>query len=224
MGLLEGLLELIAPTRCAGCELPGALLCERCDEELPRIQVPQACPRCGAPWGSLICTECWSVQYSFEAALSLGELDGTLARAIVLHKDAGERRLGEVLGRMVGQKVVEEWPGWAETVTWIPPSRAAIKRRGFDHGRALADPVGSACAIPVEALLGRPRAWDQRRLSRSARLSHAQGSFDVVGSPPNHVLIVDDVMTTGATLDAAAAALLTAGASQVRVAVVGRAW
>jgi predicted amidophosphoribosyltransferase len=224
MGALDGLLELIAPTRCAGCEMPGALLCEQCDETLPRIQVPKACPRCGAPWGSLICTECWSVEYAFEAALSLGELDGALARAIVLHKDAGERRLGEVLGRMLGQRVAEVWPGWADTVTWIPPSRAAIKRRGFDHGRALADPVGIACAAPVAVQLERARAWDQRRLGRSARLTRAQGSFEPVGAPPHNVLIVDDVMTTGATVDAAAATLLTAGAARVRVAVVGRAW
>lgn len=224
MRVLEGLLELVAPTRCAGCELPGALLCERCDEGLPRIQVPQACPRCGAPWGSLVCTECWSTEYAFEATLSLGELDGTLARAIVLHKDAGERRLGYVLGDMLGRQVAYEWPGWADALTWIPPSRRAVARRGFDHGRALAEPAAAACGTAAREFLVRGRAKDQRRLGREARLVSAGGSFQVIGVPAARVLIVDDVMTTGATLDAAATALLDAGSEAVRAAVVARAW
>jgi predicted amidophosphoribosyltransferase len=125
---------------------------------------------------------------------------------------------------MLGSKVEEVWPGWAQTVTWIPPSKAAIARRGFDHGRALAEPVGLLTQTEARVLLGRSYARDQRRLGRGARLAGASGSFSPVGAARGHVLIVDDVMTTGATLDAAAAALLEAGASSVRVAVVARAW
>jgi predicted amidophosphoribosyltransferase len=231
--LLEGLVELIAPTRCAGCELPGALLCAGCDTDLPRVEPHYACPACGAPFGGLVCTECWSTEFAFEAAIAFGELDGALARAVVLHKDAGERRLGSLLGGLLAEQVAARWGGWPDALTWIPPTRAAIARRGFDHGLALARPVAGALSVGCLPLLARARARDQRVLGRSARAANAGGSFTASlaaptsgppASPPARVLVVDDVMTTGATLDAAAATLLAAGVSAVRVAVVARAW
>jgi len=223
--LLEGLAELIAPTRCAGCELPGVLLCSRCLDALPRIAEERACPRCAAPYGSLVCTECWNSELAFDAALALGELDGALARAIVLHKDAGERRLGDLLGTMLAEQIARAWPDASgDAVCWVPATRAAVTRRGFDHGRALAEPLARALGAPLEPLLERARARDQRVLGRTQRLASASGSFSATVGTPARVLVVDDVLTTGATLDAAAHALRMAGAVSVRVAVLARAW
>ncbi len=224
MGLLAGLIELLAPTRCSGCELPGSLLCDDCDRAMLRVEAKYACPRCAAPYGYLVCTECWSSELAFEQAIALGELDGVLARAVVLHKDAGERRLGAVLGGLLGGVVHERWSGFPQVVTWIPPTTSALARRGFDHGRSLAEPVASVCSAGAEQLLSRRRARDQRRMGRLDRQASAGGSFEVSTRPPSRVLLVDDVMTTGATLDAASQALLEAGAKDVRVAVVARAW
>lgn len=221
-GFAVGLVELIAPTRCAGCELPGDLICRACDDALPRILADHACPRCGAPFGFLVCTECWNDEHSFSAAIALGVLDGPLARAVVLHKDAGERRLGPLLGSLLAEKTVA-WLGWPDAVVAVPPSRAALARRGFDHAAAIARPVALRLRVPLSALLVRPTARDQRRLGRAARLAGSAGTFAAV-SAPAHVLLVDDVLTTGATLDAAAQALLEIGATEVRVAVVARTW
>lgn len=224
MGLLQGIAELLAPTRCAGCELPGELLCAHCREGLPRVDPACACASCGAPFGGLVCTECWDTQYAFEAAIALGELSGSLARAVVLHKDAGERRLGGVLGSLVGECVAASWGSWTDAVCWIPPTAAAIARRGFDHGASLAVPTAECLGVPAISLLERRRAKDQRTMGRLQRLASAEGSFSAAASVPSRVLIVDDVLTTGATLDAAAQALLAAGATAVRAAVVARAW
>ena len=224
MRLLQGMIELLAPTRCAGCDLPGGLLCAECRASLPEIDADHACPSCGAPFGAMVCTECWSTEFAFAAALSLGELDGALARAVVLHKDAGERRLGALLGGMLATAVADRWAGWADAVCWIPATSAAIARRGFDHSAALAEPVAVKLDAPRRPLLTRSRARDQRRLGRVERLASSRGTFAVAEKAPRRVLVVDDVLTTGATLDAAAQALLLAGAHEVRVAVVARAW
>ncbi|MDR3687389.1 MAG: ComF family protein [Coriobacteriia bacterium] len=224
MRLLEALTELVYPTRCAGCELPGAVLCDTCRDTLPRIDGLGACPRCGAPYGHLVCTECWSREWAFSAALSLGEFESQLARAVVLHKDAGEQRLGAVLGSLLAEQVASAWPGWAESVTFIPATRAALRRRGFDHGRAIATHVAEQLGLPLSDALVRASAVDQRTLGRVERARNAAGSFSADVAVSGNVLLCDDVFTTGSTLDAAADVLLGSGAEEVRCATVARAW
>jgi predicted amidophosphoribosyltransferase len=224
MRLVEGLAELLFPTRCAGCELPGAVLCDRCRDELPRVDPVGACLRCGAPFGHLVCTECWSREWSFEAALAVGSLEAPLARAVVLHKDAGERRLAAVFGALLAEQVSLAWPGWAECVAYVPATKAALQRRGFDHGRAIAASLARELRVPLAEVLQRSAARDQRSLGRAERAANAAGTFRALGASPHRVLLTDDVFTTGATLDAAAEVLLSAGAEAVRVAAVARAW
>ena len=224
MRFLEGLAEFVFPTHCAGCEMPGAVLCDACRAALPLVAADGACPRCGAPFGALVCTECWDHEWAFEAALSLGEFEAPLARAVVLHKDAGEQRLGPLLGVLLAEQVAGRWPGWPQAVTYVPATRAALRRRGFDHGRAIADAVAVGLDVPLVDALARSAARDQRLLGRADRARNVAGSFTVAANLPANVLVCDDVFTTGATLDAAAAALLDAGAVAVRCATVARAW
>jgi predicted amidophosphoribosyltransferase len=222
--LLEDLAELLFPTRCSGCELPGAVLCDACREALPRIDRTGACLRCGAPFGYLTCTECWNRAWSFSAALALGEFERPLSRAVVLHKDAGERRLAAVLGALLAEQIAAEWPGWAEAVAFVPATRAALRRRGFDHGRAIADTIATELGIPLAAILARSEARDQRALGRMARAANAAGTFSVTGEVVERIVLTDDVFTTGATLDAASISLIDAGTREVRVAAVARTW
>lgn len=224
MRLLEGFAELFFPTRCAGCEMPGALLCDTCREALPLVSAADACPRCGAPYGALVCTECWDREWEFEAALSLGEFEAPLARAVALHKDAAERRLGAVLGALLAERVAQSWPAWGEAVAFVPATPAALRRRGFDHGRAIAHEVAHTLEVPLLDALARASVRDQRALGREDRARNVAGSFSAVGALPGRVLLCDDVFTTGATLDAAAATLIAAGAGAVRCATVARAW
>ena len=224
MGIIDGLAELLFPTRCAGCEIPGDVLCDRCRANLPRVEPAGACPSCGAPFGYLVCTECWSREWAFEAAVAVGSLEAPLARAIVLHKDAGERRLAAVFGALLAEQVALVWPGWPEYVTYVPATAVAQRRRGFDHGRAIAASVGDGLGIPLAEALRRTAARDQRTLGRTERAANAVGTFHAIGDVGGRILLCDDVFTTGATLDAAATALLSAGADAVRVAAVARAW
>jgi predicted amidophosphoribosyltransferase len=118
-----------------------------------------------------------------------------------------------------------EWAGWPEAVVAIPPTRSARLRRGYDHTRPLARVVAERLGAPEERLLMARERSDQRELGRQARRENVLGAFAVRpgAAVPARVLLVDDVMTTGSTLDAAARALRAHGAVAVRAVVVGRA-
>lgn len=221
----SSLLELLLPTRCAGCDLPGELLCEECRSALPLIESRWACPRCGAPYGYLVCTECWRAEPVFEAGVCVGSLAPPLSRCISMYKDAGERRLGALMGDMLGA-AVGGWQEWPQAVVPVPASEAALRTRGFDHTSAIAARVAEALDVPVLHALASAGAKDQRALGRTERRVNVEGAFVATHAErlPPRVLLVDDVMTTGATLDSAAAVLLAAGAEVVRVGAVARAW
>lgn len=224
-GILDDIAEFLWPTRCSGCELPGELLCRACESALPRIEQRWACPRCGAPFGHLVCTECEGAAWAFAQTYSLGEFVPPLSRAIVLYKDRDERRLAAVLGGLLGSGVCSVWDGVPAHVTWVPATKAAIRRRGFDHAEALARALASEAGYPEPArLLARTHAADQRELSRTERAANVAGTFRCGGSMKGSVLLVDDVFTTGATVDAASRALVAAGAQEVRVATLARVW
>lgn len=225
MSLLEGFLETMCPTRCAGCELPGSLLCVSCRDVVASIAPGHPCPRCAAPFGWLVCTECWSLEPAFDSTYAVGLLERPLSRAVTLYKDGGERRLGTVLGGLLW-RVIEPVAPTFDAVVPIPASREAIARRGFDHVALIAGEISRESGLPLLSVLESVPARDQRNLGRGDRRVNARASLatqDGARVPPS-VLLIDDVMTTGATADAAARALRTVGAERVGVGVVARAW
>lgn len=225
---MNSLAELVVPTYCAGCERPSSLLCADCLQELESYHRSQACPLCASPAGALNCTECATTDFSFRHTTALGVLDGALARAIVLYKDAHERRLGPVLGTALAQRVIAFGVS-PEVVTWVPPTNRALRQRGFDHARLLAETLADVMGVSVCACATRPVAPDLRGLDAGARRVVTLSSFRSIESHESlirqkSVLIVDDVFTTGSTVEAMSQLLLQAGAASASVAVVARAW
>ena len=216
--------DLLWPPRCGGCDLPGAMLCDRCRSELPVIEAASACPRCGAPDGARGCAECGRSELSFALGRCAGVFEWPLDRMVRLHKDSAERRLAEPLARLA-ISAAGEWADWAQAVVPVPASPGVIARRGFDHGALLAAVFAHLSRVPaLEALEARPRR-DQRGLDRERRARNARASIVPVPGVtlPPRVLVIDDVFTTGATLDAATRALVSAGGREVRVVAVARA-
>jgi len=157
-------------------------------------------------------------------AVSLDELSG---RIIVLYKDNNERRLASVLAKMIVDALPDEWAQWADILTWIPVDNKSYRRRGFDHAEAIARLVAEQCALPLHALLKKKPCKDQRRLNREDRINNIRESFSVAqlaDGESSNVLLLDDVFTTGSTLEAATLKLMESGVEEVRVVCIARAW
>ncbi|MEG1512765.1 MAG: phosphoribosyltransferase family protein [Raoultibacter sp.] len=232
----EALAETLWPTRCALCDMPGTLLCDECQRALAFIDFWRACPLCGAPHGSVQCSECNPIalktlarkKLPFSACVCTAAFTPTTARLITTYKDRGEVRLAQSIAHMMAQVIPPRWPIELEAITVIPASANALRRRGFDHARLLADALADALNMPVVPTLARPRSKDQRGLSKSERAQNMKERFQVnaaLHSPlPSSILLVDDVFTTGATLCAATDALQAAGVGEVRCTTFARVW
>ncbi len=225
-GVGEAVAETLWPTRCAVCDRPGELICSQCRMQLRYIDWWRACPRCGAPMGRLQCCECNSVMMqalereepAFDAMASVVEYDEAASHIVRTWKDAGERRLGPEMARMMARALPAAWLAGTPVATPVPATKAALRRRGFDHTADLTREVARLLGIPCAAVLARPATHDQRALGRRGRATNLANSFHVEEGMrvAPYVLLVDDVCTTGATVNAAADALRAGGAQCVR--------
>lgn len=179
---------LLAAT-CAGCDEPGSLLCPRCEEAL--LPAPQI----GAtPRGMTV-----------RAALSF---DGVAARCIRRLKGEGETLLARPLGATLATVLAPV----VRSTTWVvpvPTTRSAFRRRGYRVPDLL---IRRAHSAPRRVLSLATRTVDQRGLSMRARETNVHGAMRARGAGEGaEAVIVDDVVTTGATFDEAARALESAG-------------
>ncbi|HSQ21643.1 MAG TPA: ComF family protein, partial [Coriobacteriia bacterium] len=198
-------------------------LCARCEGAILRIDQAHACLRCGAPLVAGRCPECGERDFAFSAARCAALLAPPISRAVVVLKDSGERRYAAVLAVLLAEAAA----GWLradDVLVPVPASPQALRRRGFDHAADIAQELGRRTGLPVTRALGATPTADQRSLGRAGRFANRSGAFRVFPgvAPPRRVVLVDDVFTTGATLDAAARVLRAAGAAEVRALAVAR--
>ena len=230
----ERVLEVLSPTRCAGCERPGELICPACLDALELIDPRTCCSFCGAPFGRMLCTECSHEEGPLGSCLAMAGFAGPLPRIIRAYKDQGERRLAQPLGQILWDAVSHARDvdparfgpaALPDAVVFVPATSQAFGRRGFDHMEAVARSFCSASGLPVLDALLKHAADDQRDLGRAGRERNAEGAYEVCASVAGaRLLLIDDVITTGATMRAAAQALLDAGAKLVCAAACARVW
>lgn len=212
-------LEALFPARCAGCGTGPWPFCDSCRGALVPLVRPW-CERCGAPakWEVPRCRHCPPEAISRARAPFLFE--GPARRAVHRLKFSGWRSVAEALGGAMAEVA----DGDADVVTWVPLSRRRRASRGFDQARALALVVGPALGVRVAPLLRRTaEAPPQARRGGEERRRAMRGVFAARGRISGRVLLVDDVLTTGATAGACAEALLEAGGGEVHVLTAARA-
>lgn len=215
----RGLLDLVYPPRCLGCsarpETPALPLCPRCLQSMERAPAMGVAARLDRlPTGRGL----------FEHALALWVFDkgGTLQAVQHAFKYGNRPRYGVALGRLVGSAYAEEAER-PDGVVPIPLHRTRELERGYNQARMLAKGVADALDRPLrDDLLSRPRPTrSQTNLSREERWKNVRDAFaaeaDCAGG---HWLLVDDVLTTGSTVVAAALTLTEAGADAVSLATL----
>jgi ComF family protein len=216
--------SLVVPPLCVCCrepELSGSAVCPRCARLLVPLPDPR-CRRCGAPVGRECdrCGECRGRPLAFDRAWSAFAYEGVSRRLVAALKSRGALAAASFMGERIAQRVPE--PLLRGTLVPVPAHPFRRRRHGFNQAAELARAVGDAAGLRVTDVLRRDAASRaQVGLERRARLASAPGTVRVRAGSSRRtaigplVVLVDDVYTTGATLDACAQALRAAGACEV---------
>ena len=210
-GLMRPLLDLLLPPACAGCTRRGSLLCERCRSQLR----PPSAPGdrfVTADAGVVIGAE-------FVVAIAAHAYDGPMRRALAALKYQGTSRLADVLAWSAAPalKMLNEISGPAALVP-VPLHEERRRIRGYNQAELIARGLSEASDGEIVDILVRKRPTTrQHRLDRASRLANLRGAFAIRErmSVPRTVILVDDIITTTATLEACAAVVRVAGATDV---------
>jgi ComF family protein len=197
-------------------------VCAACTASLPRIATP-ACERCGAPsaWPLRRCTECAGRRLAFTRARAAVEYDARVRRIVAAWKERGLRRLARWAAAVLAESVPP--PPDATQLVYVPADPERRLQRGHHPAEQLARELARTWGIGVEPALVRVRGSPrQRGLTRIERRANVAAGFAAARAAPARVVLVDDVYTTGATANAAASALRTAGALEVEIVTFAR--
>ena len=210
------LLDILLPPRCALCTSPQEPLCQECLADLPYLAGP-SCARCGRPTALPVdeCRECGGRRLGFQRAAAAMAYEGG-GRELVRQLKSGRRRaLVGPAGAAIATLLA---PGQSEAVCWVPGDWWRTIQRGCHPAELLAHEVARRWGLPAVDLLEPARLRrPQRGLDTAARRRNVRGAFRVrrTTDVPARVALIDDVYTTGATLDACARALRDGGAAVV---------
>ena len=229
--LLKSLADFVYPPICYGCdtEVEEGLVCEGCRLALFTHELA-VCPRCGRPCTRTAetCGQC-EEEFSLSRVRALGLYVPPFNELVQAFKYSGKTTVGELLGRALAALVQQdEVLSAADAVCPIPLHPARLRERGFNQSLLLAAAIAMSSGIPLADYLVRRKntSTQTAKTSPEKRRKNLEDAFrlrpdaDVAGKT---VLLVDDVMTTGATLNPAARELLKGGAASVLGAVVAAA-
>ncbi|HUS25534.1 MAG TPA: ComF family protein [Candidatus Binatia bacterium] len=224
--LRTGVVDTLLPLRCHLCrEASNARVCPHCESALPWSL--RACRACAAPLTSgVVCGDCLQHAPAQHAAWTAFTYEAPVAALLVQLKFAGRLAGARVLGELMARRLAARPEPLPDTLVPVPLHVTRLLGRGYNQALEIARWAGRDLGIPVRAEWARRRrgTLGQTRLSAVERRRNLRGAFaadrNVQG---RHVAIVDDVITTGATVGALARALRRAGASRVEAWAVARA-
>lgn len=214
MKVISFLLDLLYPPRCAFChaflETSGDGVCAYCKTGLPFAQ------------------NGGRQRFSFvRACVSPLNYEGDVRKSLLRYKFGGATGYARAYGRLVAGTVRAELAGEYDLVTWVPLSRRRLRERGYDQARLLAKATARELGLPLTPTLDKqrntqPQSGTGDAAKRRANIAGAYRMKQGVYVTGKRVLLMDDIVTTGATLSECARVLGKAGAEQVVCATVAR--
>lgn len=230
----QSLLDFVYPPHCAACgtslKAAAELLCPHCWSEITAPN-PVRCWRCSCPLdaddgppGSQppdeSCPNCSTWDPVFERVLVLGAFEGAMQGAIHALKFDRHQRLGRELGeRLASSSDLARDMGCIDLLVPVPLHPARQRERGYNQGLCIAEGMAAVLGIPIRSDLVRRRKFTQQqaKLEAQERVENLRDAFEIVSEVPAaaRIAVVDDVVTTGATLSACAQALQQGGNRRV---------
>lgn len=200
-------------------------LCDACEREADEAAIrPEEarCGRCGKPLVSehRVCTRCREGEFAYDEAFPLFRYRGAAREIILAYKSRNRRSLSAWFAHRLASALRDRFEDMP--VVPVPPRLGKLRARGWDQVEKLAGKLESTYGVSILRILERAGGAEQKALSLAARAANAKGKFAVKhgAMPPSGVVLLDDVLTTGATLSACAEALKAAGAEAVSALVI----
>lgn len=222
--IFEHIINLMAPDDCLNCGSEGQILCSAC---LAAIQpVPPRCWRCRrVSVASETCAPCRS-HSRLRHAGAAAEYEGVARELVRALKFSGKRTAAEVMTNLMLPLLPAALPGAPCYIVHVPTATTRRRQRGYDQAELLARALSAQSSLrhlPLLARLGHTRQVGTKRAERLAQLEHAFRARRESLIQGAHIILIDDVLTTGATLEAAARTLKAAGARRVDALVFAQA-
>lgn len=223
--LKDNALDFIFPRWCVGCGREGDFICLSCRRKLPRI-TPPICPVCGRPQPSgITCPDCARQIVEIDGIRAPFRFEGAIREAVHQLKYKNIRALDKPLSELMSDYLAAN-PIPGDVLVPVPLHPKRLRERGYNQSFLLANDLSKLCHLPVvDNCLVRERyvSPQARTATVDERRSNVRGAFTanarLTGS---RVLLIDDVSTSGATLDACAGALKSAGVTSVWGLVLAR--
>ena len=216
--MIDRLLSVVAPHLCCGCGKIGTLLCPNCKYDISTHRLT-SCIVCKRPNLVGICMD---HNITYKRAWVVGERRDTLQRLIGGFKFQNMKAAAAVLAELLNEQL-PSFPAGVVIVP-IPTAPSHIRERGYDHMLLIAKYLADSRRLPVETIVGRNNTATQHHANRENRLLQAQTAFRLnhLPDPGKIYLLIDDVVTTGSTIDQASRLLTEAGAIHVWVGALAR--
>jgi len=219
-------LDLFFPQHCLGCGKEGALICPQCLRSLPELSGP-LCPKCGKPQpGGILCQDCIDRRHSIDGIRSPLKFEGLAREAVHQFKYRNLRSLAGQLATILHEFLLAN-PVPFDCIIPVPLHAKRLRERGYNQSALLARelnkhlnlPVITSCLIRKHYVLSQARtksAWERRQ--------NVKDAFECLDNRirERQVLLIDDVATSGSTLDACAKSLKSKGAKSVWGLVLAR--